>query len=171
MRDAGGNLRTLVRIRIRDVPDPVTGIAPLRTIQRIRMRDAGGNLRIVYSPLSITVTPSSVSGYGSSGAVASITTGTATAAGSSGSPPYTYAWTQVGTSGVVWTINAPTSASTTFTAASVGAGAVETATFQCAATDATGNTATVQITAFANNGQPYNPDTSGDSSSGRYSTL
>jgi hypothetical protein len=62
----------------------------------------------------------------------------------------TYAWTQVSGDTDRWTINSPTSASTTFTCSGLNNGDIEQAVFQIVATD-TGPpaSATLQVTATA----------------------
>jgi hypothetical protein len=105
--------------------------------------------------LTVTDMPEDVSGYGNSGAPANITTGLVLATPSGGIAPYTYAWTQVGTTPYTWTINSPAAASTSFTAGTVGAGVSTEAEFKVTVTDSGGQTATATVTAFANNGQPY----------------
>jgi hypothetical protein len=76
---------------------------------------------------------------------------------SGGVPSYTYAWVQTGTSPYTWTITAPTGASTAFTCGSLGPGNTAETTFEVTVTDSVGHTATAEVTAFANNGLPYDP--------------
>lgn len=132
IRDASNTLRTITRIRMRDSTNT------LRTILRIRMRDAGNVLRTVYQAVTMTVNcvPPAVSGSdGSSVLIASIDTNSATAVVNDGTAPFTYQWTQTtSNSGLSWTINAPTAASTFFTALSVPQGIYEE-TFAVQVTD------------------------------------
>lgn len=112
----------------------------------------GGQIR---TPLVATVVPTSVAGYGSSGAVANITTGLTAATASGGTGPYTYAWAQVGTTPYTWVIGSASAATTSFTCNSLGPGVTSRATFKVTLTDAVGAAAVVTVSAYANNGQPY----------------
>jgi hypothetical protein len=105
--------------------------------------------------LAASVMPSDVTGYGNSGASANITTGLVVATPEGGVSPFTYAWAQDTTSPYTWTIGTPTAASTSFTCQSLGVGNTAEATFKVTITDAAGTVATDTVTAFANNGQPY----------------
>lgn len=106
---------------------------------------------------SVAVSPSAVSAYGNTGAAANLTTGTTIATPAGGVAPYTYAWAQVGTSPYTWTIGSAATASTGFTVTSLGAGNTAIATFEVTVTDSLGGKAVAQVTATANNGQPYSP--------------
>lgn len=110
-----------------------------------------------HSTTALTVldTPTDVSGYGNSGAAANITTGLVVAAATGGTPAYTYAWIQITSSPYTWVINSPAAASTSFTCNALGPGTTADATFRMTVTDATGQTAIADVSAFANNGQPY----------------
>lgn len=66
---------------------------------------------------------------------------TVTAAGGVG--PYTYAWSRV--AGDTYTVNAPSSATTTFTT-TVSAGTAKSASYRCIVTDSLGNNAFVDVT-------------------------
>lgn len=103
--------------------------------------------------LQASASPTSVSGSynGASGAAQNIATGNTIATGTGGRTPYTYAWAQVGTSADVWTISAPTSATTKFTATAIGPGSDAYATFRVTITDAVGMTAGAPVSAEANN--------------------
>lgn len=151
LRDLTNTVRTVKQIRVRDENNV------LRVVKRVRVRDESNFLRTVYSSLQATITPTKVSAYGSSGVAANLTTNGALAIPDGGASPFTYAWAQVGSTPESWTINTPAVASTTFTAASIGAGTVAVATFQVTITDSVGATATATVTAYANNGQPYDP--------------
>jgi hypothetical protein len=105
--------------------------------------------------LSAAAVPTDVSGYGNSGAAANITTALVIATPTGGVSPYTFAWVQTSTSPYTWVIGAASSASTSFTCNTLGAGATAEADFEVTITDALGNSATATVTAFANNGQPY----------------
>jgi hypothetical protein len=90
-------------------------------------RTASGGLTVSISPTSLNTdfagTP--------------ITSAGATATPSGGTATYSYAWTKV--SGDTVTINSPTSATTTFTAAVI-AGHSKAATYRCTVTDSTAGT-------------------------------
>jgi hypothetical protein len=75
--------------------------------------------------------------------IASSTTASTTVTPSGGSGSYTYQWTRL--SGGYFTINSPTSATTTFTATNLAAGQFVTGTYQCTVTD----TSSPQQTAVA----------------------
>lgn len=147
LRDAAGTLRTITRLRIRDE----TGV--LRTIGRIRIRDASNVLQIVYQNLVASISPPTTEGAyrGTSAAAQNIAVSSVIATPVGGTPAYTYAWVQVGSSAYTWTIGASTSATTDFTATSIPLGAVATATFQVTVTDSGGSTATATVTATARN--------------------
>lgn len=102
-------------------------------------------------PITLNVTPSSVSGTGDAISPILITSSTATATPTGGTAPYTYAWTKV--SGDTMTVTNSTSASTAFRT-SVGPGDVKTATYRCTVTDKNGLTAqdSVSITLTNTNG-------------------
>jgi hypothetical protein len=118
----------------------------------------GAVIMLVYPPqqtLSVVDIPGDVSGFGNTGAAANITTGVVEAIPSGGVAPYTYAWTQETSSPYTWAIGSPTAASTTFTCNTLGPGTTAEESFRCTVTDARGSTASAIVTAFANNGQPY----------------
>lgn len=103
--------------------------------------------------MSASVSPAEVTGAyrGTSAVAQNITTGSTVASQSGGVSPYTYAWALSGTSAYTWTIGAATSATTGFTAQSVGAGQVAMATFEVTITDAGGATARALVNATASN--------------------
>lgn len=107
--------------------------------------------------LTVADMPSEVTGYGNSGALANITTGIVEAEPAGGASPYTYAWAQISASGYTWLINSASSRTTTFTCNGLGPGNTAEATFTVTVTDARGSKATSSVTAYANNGQPYDP--------------
>jgi hypothetical protein len=112
----------------------------------------------VSAPVSVALSPSdSVTGYSNTGAAANITTGLVVATPIGGTPSYTYAWVQVGLSPYTWTITAPTAASTAFTCGSLGPGNTAETMFKVTVTDSLGHTDTATVSAFANNGLPYDP--------------
>lgn len=91
--------------------------------------------------LSISISPSSL--YNSRSGSGSLTSSTATGTASGGTGPYTYAWTYV--SGNSYTINSPSSASTTFTT-SLTAGQLKSGVYRCTVTDSLSATASATIT-------------------------
>lgn len=113
MRDISGALRTISTISMRDAT------ATLRSISRVRMRDAAGTLRTVFDFFTVTLSTSSMHGYGSGAAISgSVVTDPVTSTVSGGAAPYTYFWQFVsGDEDIV--IDTPTADDTTFSAASV----------------------------------------------------
>lgn len=79
---------------------------------------------------------------GSRTGTGSVTTSAATASATGGAPGYTYAWTYV--SGTAFTIDSPTSATTTFTQ-TVTAGATINAVYRCTVTDSLGATSSSDV--------------------------
>lgn len=142
MRDDGNVLRQTGAVKKRDAGNT------LRTIALIKKRDASNVLRTVFSALSASAAPAAVAGYGNSASAVDITTAPTTATPTGGVAPYTYAWSSA--SG--WTVNSPTSATTSFTATGVIAGSMEQADFTCTVTDAATIAAqTNAVTATAQN--------------------
>lgn len=145
IQDASG-LSGISRVAIQDA-------AGSADIARISMRDAGGDFVLFDSAtagtLDVAISPSPVVGSDGQSGDAIIETGPATAVASGGTEPYSYAWDDpLGSSD--WAIETPLSATTSFTALSVSAGASATNDFRCTVTDARGRTgtATVQARAF-----------------------
>lgn len=103
--------------------------------------------------LEAAVTPASVSGAynGASSSAQNIATGNVLASAQGGRTPYSYAWAQNGSSPDTWTISSPTSATTHFTAQSIGPGSLAFAEFIVTVTDAAGLTATAIVEAQASN--------------------
>ena len=97
--------------------------------------------------LTLSVTPTA-SGTGASSGVVTVSSSTATATPTGGVAPFTYAWTK--TSGDTLTVNSPTNASTTFSAA-VGPEEIKGATYLCTATDSLGSTATGSVNVIITN--------------------
>jgi hypothetical protein len=117
-------------------------------MQRIRGRDATNTLRILWIYFTSGVSPSSVSGSynGSSATAQNITTGACMAIPVGGTGPFTYTWTQSGTSSYTWTISAASTSTTTFTALAIPLGVDASADFICTITDtATGLVTVTQI--------------------------
>lgn len=107
------------------------------------------------SSIAVTLNPTSVSGFGNSGASANVTTGNVTATPSGGVAPYTFAWAQKGGSGNTWTIGSAAAATTSFTCQALAAGATDETLFEVTVTDSLGSKGKATVDAFANNGQPY----------------
>lgn len=124
----------------------------VRTLRTIKVMD-GGALRTVATfaaPLSLSISPSTVTGthYSTSPAATTITTASATAAPSGGQGPYTYAWTFVSkTEGDTPTATKPAFATSAFKQTNVPAVADRSAVFRCTVTDSFGDTATATVTA------------------------
>ncbi len=145
IRDGGNVARTITAIQMRD------GTNTPRDISEIRVRDSNNVSRIVFTTapsMSLEITPASVGGvvFGSG----TITTDAATAVPTGGVPPYTYLWAVSSyTADVPPTIGSDTSAVTTFT--QTGVVFIETADFECQATDSVGTIAVAEITAAFGN--------------------
>jgi hypothetical protein len=91
--------------------------------------------------LAISVSPSST--YNTRVGAGSLTSDPVTGTASGGAGGYTYAWTRV--SGDVFTINSPTSATTTFTT-SLAANIFKSGVYRCTVTDSLSNTASGTVT-------------------------
>jgi len=93
VRDTSGALKTLGFKAARDPS------ATLRTITQVRVRDSGGVLRELTGGgggLSVSLAPSSVSGFGYSIGEPRIATSAATISVVGGTAPYTIVWTFTG---------------------------------------------------------------------------
>lgn len=138
----GGTSRPLVGVSYGDG-------ATARAIREVWIGDNGTN-RLVFSSMTATASPSSVS---SATSAFSQTTGPATASASGGSGSYTYAWVKLG--GDTINIDSPGTASTTFSASGLAFEDSRVATFACNVTDtstghvAQSNAVTVTITRTA----------------------
>lgn len=86
------------------------------------------------------------------GTQTSLTTNSVTITPSGGQAPYTYAWSLYG--GDTANITSPTFATTTFSQ-NVGPGESLIAQFQCVVTDSLGSTASVIVTAYFTNLNPF----------------
>lgn len=102
---------------------------------------------IFTRPLSLAITPATVSGSGEIGRALLIFTDAATATPTGGSAPYTYAWTRLTGSGAAFS---PTAAATKFSA-TVPASTLYSGTFRCTVTDALGATAIASVSASFEN--------------------
>jgi hypothetical protein len=91
-------------------------------------------------PLSISISPASIANLRLG--AGSLTSDPATGTGAGGSGGYTYAWTYV--SGDSYTINSPSSATTTFTT-TLASEQIKTGTYRCTVTDSASNTASSTI--------------------------
>lgn len=138
----------------------------LRTVSSIQVRDSGNVLRTVsggflrdpsaasrpfagVGGMTVTVTPDSAFGYGSSHAPIIITTTSVTASVEGGTAPFTYSWAAEFSS---FDAVSPTSATTIFRSDAVGPGDTATDNFVCTVTDAHGQTAaSAPIPATASN--------------------
>lgn len=140
--------------------------AGTKTISAVRARDAANNLQTikegwvrtlaglkqVFGALAANLSTTTVSGARNNSGTVLVTSGSVTASGAGGSPPYNYAWTRTDGGGHSWTITDPTLATTKFKT-NVAHGASEVATFICTITDALGNTAVSDpVTATCGNG-------------------
>jgi len=97
------------------------------------------------SPVTVTASPTSVSG--ATAGFSSVTTNSVTATPTGGAAPYAYVWTLVTDDGGSWgTIN-PTSQTTAFTCGDVNDGDQFNATFRCTVTDALGSAGAVDVPA------------------------
>ena len=138
-----------------------------RTIQTMKVRTSSGVKAVAFGSariasgvkrfftqsgsLSVSADPAYVSGATALAGLATISTNSTTAAPTGGASPYTYAWTKISDDGGTWTIQNPTSATTKFNCAGVGADIDFNATFRCTATDAYGGTGTVDVLATVSN--------------------
>jgi len=95
---------------------------------------------ITRAGFSVALSPTELSRFG---AYSTQTTGGVTATAANGAGGYSYAWTKV--SGDPITINSPSSATTTFTAAGLAYGETRSAIFRCTTTDLSASTATADI--------------------------
>lgn len=151
IRDATNTPRTITELRIRDAGNVQ------RTITELWIRDVNNVSRLVFNPsgsatLAVVISPTEV--MGSSSGTGTATTDVATATPSSGTAPYTHAWTlDTYTGGTPPTIGTPANAATTFTLTGMDPSGIYGAQFTDTVTDAVGNTATATVQAFfADNG-------------------
>lgn len=93
-------------------------------------------------PLSISISPASPM-YNSRSGGGSLTSSAATGTAAGGAGGYSYAWTHV--SGSNYTINSPSSASTTFTTTLTGS-QFKSGVYRCTVTDSLSATASADIT-------------------------
>ncbi len=113
---------------------------------RVEISTSGGGLTITC--------PTYITGEVTSASAIDVTTDQITASASGGNGgPYTYAWSKV--SGETFTINSPSSASTTFTATLVPAGHSRSAQYKVTVSDGT-NTSEKYVTVYAGVIDPNN---------------
>lgn len=98
-----------------------------------------GGVRSV--PLTISISPASIANLRTG--AGNLTSDPATGTGAGGSGGYTYAWTYV--SGDSYTINSPSSATTTFTT-NLASEQLKVGVYRCTVTDSLSNTANATIT-------------------------
>jgi len=150
-----------IRVRVSGALQTITGgkvkvAGVVRSLRSIKVMD-GGTLRTVAtfaSPLSLSISPTSVAGTASSGTAVTVTTTTATATPSGGLGPFTYAWTFISkTGGDTPTAFSPSFATSAFQQANVAALENNSSVFRCTVTDSFGTTATADVTtSFVNFG-------------------
>lgn len=133
VRDAGGVLRTITRMRFRDG-------GTLRNIVRMKVMD-GAELRTVATfatPLSL-----SANNVNSVGSDSNVRSGSSTASPTGGLGPYSYAWTKL--SGADLLVSGGSTATANFQSSELVADSFETASYRCTCTDSSGQTATADI--------------------------
>lgn len=110
----------------------------------------GGVLKQILGAFSVTVSRNAEGWISHSGTVG-VTTWLVTASATGAIGSATYSWARTDGGAHSWSINSPSSASTTFTT-NVAAGDEEDATFACTITDSAGQTATTaNVRAFCTN--------------------
>jgi hypothetical protein len=126
---AGGGLHAAPRIHVR-----IGGVAVAASRAWVR---TGGAIKQFYASLTLTLSKLLVLGRGNSATIISIKSGpvTVTVGGTVGS--VTYAWERTAPDGHAWTIDNPTSATTTFST-DCGQGEQFNATFICTVRDQAG---------------------------------
>lgn len=110
----------------------------LRLIQRIRVRDASGILRTVFEYLVATLSSPTVS---ASAGTSTITTSSITCTVTGGTAPYSYQWVPSNDYFDGVSATTPSAAATTFRRTSTIVGDAYLGRFFCRVTDATGATA------------------------------
>lgn len=129
------------------------------TMKEIHVREAGawteiGEVHILIDgawvkvwdtavSLAVSLSPTAAAfGAGVSSASIPVTTAEVTAVATGGTPPYTYAWNRDDTGSPSWSIDSPSSATTSFTCSTVGPAVYRSAEFECVVTDSLGATIT-----------------------------
>lgn len=135
----GGVTHTLKAISFRDAA------GTLRAVAVGQVRNAANVLKLFTSSLSVDLSTDDVGGHVNSGLSVAIQSQPVTALPDGGAAPYTYLWSLISAGGGTWSINAPNSATTTFTGGNCGPGSGLTGTFHCTVTDAAGNVAVTAV--------------------------
>lgn len=138
-----GALKTITSAKVK-----VAGV--VRTLRTIKVMN-GGVLRTVAiftTPMTASVSPTSVTGSTRIAEPTIVTTAGATASPSGGTGPYTYSWVRVSyAGGAAPTITASTNATTAFKQASDLSYNTYTAVFRVTITDVFGQTDTADVAA------------------------
>lgn len=139
IKDAGGTLRTIATMRVKDG-------STLRRVLRLKMLD-GATLRTIATfatPLSASVSPNPAAGSSHGNLSPAIVTSVpATASPGGGLGPYTYSWAHI--TGDAMTASSPSSATTTFYG-TVPINTTNSALFRVTITDAAGQVGTADVT-------------------------
>lgn len=120
-----------------------------RTLKYAEAYIGGTWRRIVSFVQALSLSLNRAPFFGISSSASPMTTSSCTATPTGGLAPFTYSWTTLSQSGLTgFTINSPSSASTTFTATvTAGDGHTGFANVRCTVTDALGTTAHADLTA------------------------
>lgn len=140
---AAGAVKTITAAKVRQ-----SGV--IRTIRTIKAMDDGilRTVAIFTTPLSASVSPTSVTGATSILKPTTVQTTPASASPIGGTGPYSYSWVRLSyIGGAAPTITAPASATTTFQQVSATNFATYTAVFRVTITDVFGQTATANVSA------------------------
>jgi hypothetical protein len=135
VRDALDVAKPVLKIEVRNA----LGVAAV--VKIVQVRDAEGVARTVFEDMTVSASPSSVNGAGSSPTSIPIVTQVAVAEVNGGIGPHSYAWTRTDGGPGSWTITAPTSAATAFRGNGIASGADLSGEFVCTGTDANGTQA------------------------------
>lgn len=127
----------------------------VRELKQLWQNDKDGNPRLIYAAFGgssgVNVEPANVYGRANSQSSIRVSTGPATASATSGTAPFTFAWSLAD---LGWEAFQPASATTAFISPVLGPGDSEITSATVTVTDAYGMTATslpIQVTA-SNNG-------------------
>jgi hypothetical protein len=122
-----------------------------RRLKTLKVYSGGAWRSIVnfIQPLTLSVSPSSVSGAGSGTTAQTVYSGSATVTPSGGVGPFTYSWARV--SGAAITPLSPSSASSAFYKY-LNKFELANATMRCTVTDSQGSTATADVDVTLDNG-------------------
>lgn len=120
----------------------ITGLGSVTQVDTAQNANiAAAGVAASAGALTASASPSSL--YEEAPGPGTITTDPTTITAAGGTGPYTYAWTQ--TSGVTFTISAPSAATTDFTSPSILPGQTRAARFKCVVTDAVPDTFDVLV--------------------------